>query len=924
METERYDIVVFGASGFTGQFVVEEVAKVAPGQNLTWAVSGRSMEKIQKVLDKASKRTGADLESIPIIIADTSNEESLLQMAKQARLVLNCVGPYRFYGEQVVKACVEGGAHHLDISGEPAYIEKMQLKYNGEAQKSGVFVISACGFDSIPAESGILFAKKKFEGQINAIESYLEIHAGPHGMAVNNGTLESAIYGFLHEGELKSLRKALFPEPLPPAKYKLPKRGMLFKNDINKKWTAPFLGSDKSVVYRSQRFNFTERKEKPIQFQPYVCYNSLLTVFGLIWFGLTFFIMSKFSFTRKLFLRYSSFFTGGLFKPEGPSMKQIETCSFSMTFVSRGWKNKTDEEPQSPPDTVKITKVTGPEVGYVTTPICMVQAAVVVLKETDKLPGNGVMSRRSRIHPLPWPEVQFYRGVHVSAVVYITWLVYRASREYDGALNIYAFEAGWKWIGADKDVSNYEWHYFYNWFWVVLPFYVGHVALSKIIEWNFIEKRRWVDLIYSCGVLLYLMGWRTIVLFTCHCLFMFLISFSRSFVIVWITSLSLLMTLNVDYTYSLMRDWCCQERDGEFYLMVYTLALTHLRYTSFCLEKCLHDYKVQEESSKGQGHLMSDNSETQNEEPNSTVDIGTPPVCGKGFIDMVFYVFYLPLFFTGPLLTFNAFKKQMNNFCKSDSSSLPYLFLNVVRFLLWGAVNEFLLHFLYFNAIQQNNTLMNRLDLWTLAGVGYWNGQFFMNKYTVLYGVPASVAHLEKLDPPPGPRCVAYIYTYSEMWKYFDRGMYSFIKRYIFFPLGGSESGVVRKTLASVACFVFVYVWHGSEYYVFLWTLFNFVGVIVERIAQGILEVPSVINIQRRYLTKEWIRRLYGFLSVPLFLMSAITAFCFFGGSSVGFIFYSRYISSGNFQALATVYAILYCCVQSSMEIKRNSHISKE
>jgi hypothetical protein len=107
----------------------------------------------------------------------------------------------------------------------------------------------------------------------------------------------------------------------------------------------------------------------------------------------------------------------------------------------------------------------------------------------------------------------------------------------------------------------------------------------------------------------------------------------------------------------------------------------------------------------------------------------------------------------------------MNGSDKSQSRTLPYLFVDVVRVVTWGAVNEFLLHFLYFNAIQQNNALMNRLDLWTLAGIGYWNGQFFMNKYTVLYGVPSSVARLENLDPPAGPQCVAYIYTYSEMWK---------------------------------------------------------------------------------------------------------------------------------------------------------------
>ena len=107
----------------------------------------------------------------------------------------------------------------------------------------------------------------------------------------------------------------------------------------------------------------------------------------------------------------------------------------------------------------------------------------------------------------------------------------------------------------------------------------------------------------------------------------------------------------------------------------------------------------------------------------------------------------------------------MNNRCTSSSGKLSYLMLNVARFILWGALNECLLHFLYFSAIQQNGALMNRLDLWTLAGIGYWSGQFFMNKYTVLYGVPASVARIENLDPPPGPRCVAFIYTYSEMWK---------------------------------------------------------------------------------------------------------------------------------------------------------------
>ncbi|KAK3093401.1 hypothetical protein FSP39_015091 [Pinctada imbricata] len=266
MAESRFDIVIFGATGFTGQFVVEEVARVSEEEGLTWAVAGRSMDKLQKVLTQASKMTGKELEEKTILIADTSNYESLLEMAKKAKVILNCVGPYRFYGEQVVKASIEGGASHLDISGEPQYMEKMQLMYHGKAKESKVYVVSACGFDSIPAEYGILHALQKFDGQVNSVESYMEFHTGPEGAAINSGTLESALYGFLHAGELKSLRKSLFPEALPSFKHKITKRSAFFKSDVINKWCTTFLGSDKSVIYRTQQYNHLEGKTKPVRY----------------------------------------------------------------------------------------------------------------------------------------------------------------------------------------------------------------------------------------------------------------------------------------------------------------------------------------------------------------------------------------------------------------------------------------------------------------------------------------------------------------------------------------------------------------------------------------------------------------------------------------------------------------------------------
>ena len=103
MTEKEFDLIVFGASGFTGQFVVEEVARTANKEPIKWAISGRSRQKLADVLTAATKETGIELKDIPTIEADVTSEESLKAMTKRTRLVLNCVGPYRFYGEQMVK-----------------------------------------------------------------------------------------------------------------------------------------------------------------------------------------------------------------------------------------------------------------------------------------------------------------------------------------------------------------------------------------------------------------------------------------------------------------------------------------------------------------------------------------------------------------------------------------------------------------------------------------------------------------------------------------------------------------------------------------------------------------------------------------------------------------------------------------------------
>ena len=115
---------------------------------------------------------------------------------------------FRFSGDQIVKACVENGTHHVDISGEPQFLETMQLRYHEQAANKGIYVIGSCGFDSIPSDLGQMVVHRSMDGPVNTIETYLKCTT-PHdepGATINFATFQSAIYGFAHAAELKSIR----------------------------------------------------------------------------------------------------------------------------------------------------------------------------------------------------------------------------------------------------------------------------------------------------------------------------------------------------------------------------------------------------------------------------------------------------------------------------------------------------------------------------------------------------------------------------------------------------------------------------------------------------------------------------------------------------------------------------------------------
>ncbi|XP_045520372.1 saccharopine dehydrogenase-like oxidoreductase [Pieris brassicae] len=383
----RLDLVIFGATGFTGKHAVMEMSRQLKQYPLSLGVAGRSQSKLEDVLKEASQKTGNDLSGVKIIVADVGDEKSLKDMCSQAKVLVNCCGPYRHYGEPVVKAAVECKSHYVDVSGEPQFIETMQLKYGEAAREAGVYVISACGFDSIPTDLGVVFLEKKFEGTVNSVESYLssEAKGSVTSGVINYGTWESLVYGITHLDELPNLRKKIYPEKLPEFKPKLKSRSVIHQRLSG--WCLPFPGSDASIVYRTQRTLLERDGKRPVQIKTYVKFTSFLTTLAVAFSSVMLFILTRLSFTRDLLLKHPRLFTMGAVTREGPSEEVMNSTVFSFLLLGEGWSQGSDLT--SPPNKKLAVKVSGVNPGYGATVVALLFSALTILNEKDKMPKEG-------------------------------------------------------------------------------------------------------------------------------------------------------------------------------------------------------------------------------------------------------------------------------------------------------------------------------------------------------------------------------------------------------------------------------------------------------------------------------------------------------------------------------------------------------
>jgi len=174
-DTREFDVIIYGATGYTGRLVAEYLSQNYTG-DLRWAMAGRSAEKLAAVRDEI----GASADT-PLVVADADDAESVAAMVARAKCVATTVGPYQLYGEPLLAACASAGTDYVDLCGEPAWMRQMIDRYGDQAKESGARIVFSCGFDSIPFDLGVWFTQqaaqesfgapsKRIKGRVRAMQ----------------------------------------------------------------------------------------------------------------------------------------------------------------------------------------------------------------------------------------------------------------------------------------------------------------------------------------------------------------------------------------------------------------------------------------------------------------------------------------------------------------------------------------------------------------------------------------------------------------------------------------------------------------------------------------------------------------------------------------------------------------------------------
>jgi short subunit dehydrogenase-like uncharacterized protein len=245
MEQRDFDVIVWGASGFTGALVVEYLAQTyGVDGTLRWAIAGRNREKLETVRNACL--AAAQREQLPILLADSDKPDSLAALVRQTRVICTTVGPYAKYGTPLVAACVSAGTHYCDLTGEVQWMARIIPRYQAAAATSGARIVHTCGFDSVPFDMGNWYLQKLMFERHGVFAQRVKGRVGRNRGGASGGTVASILNLLEEAGHDSSVRQqvanpyVLYPAGIPAGKDGADQSGAVYDADF-KQWTSPFI-----------------------------------------------------------------------------------------------------------------------------------------------------------------------------------------------------------------------------------------------------------------------------------------------------------------------------------------------------------------------------------------------------------------------------------------------------------------------------------------------------------------------------------------------------------------------------------------------------------------------------------------------------------------------------------------------------------
>jgi short subunit dehydrogenase-like uncharacterized protein len=353
-----HDIVVFGATGFTGALTAEYLARNAPSE-ARWALAGRNMEKLEQV----RARLGAGSGDVPLRRADVTDVGSLRELVESTRVVITTVGPYTRYGEPLVAACAAAGTDYVDLTGEPEFVDRMWLGYHEQAARSGARLVHSCGFDSIPYDLGVQFTVEQLpEGVPISVDGFMRTNA-----AISGGTYQSTIeiLSRLRSGA-KVARERRRREGKPSGRRVADIPGKPHRNEFAGGWVAPFPTIDPVTVKRSAAA--LDRYGPDFTYSHYAVVGPLPMLVGLGAAAGVAVGLAQIKPTRDLLLKLKS-------SGEGPSEEKRAKSWFRVRFDARAGAQEVR------------TQVSGGDPGYTETSKMLAESALCLA--FDDLPARS-------------------------------------------------------------------------------------------------------------------------------------------------------------------------------------------------------------------------------------------------------------------------------------------------------------------------------------------------------------------------------------------------------------------------------------------------------------------------------------------------------------------------------------------------------